>query len=490
MGKVKWDISESAWVVENGVFIEGATLNPNVGGLFEQSTGNFKTVNISETYDALESLTFSINAEGERWWTDPNNQTFGTEKTGGSGGWGIYKQTNIYTTARKYAGKNNLYAVHIFRYPNISSTSTWGGLSLYPPESACAIRGHKYRFSFDYRGYTNGNSIQVYQNYTVGWGDLGIGLPTAWASYAGSYNSWDWAHYSKEFEIQDSLLDWVPGSNRPAWDPNTQYGTGWYAVTYDGYVYRHHPNNANPTLGVSPDLEYPSIWDYRAPMTAGYFSIYNNLKIGFGYETQGTRGTHLFIDNIQLTDITTNTRWKYGPSGWEADNLIEETTYIKATGTAAVTIDSGNGTDVFAVEGNRELYINDTLIYSSAGRGLRLTIIDENTSSVLSDTTYDTYGVDADRTNLANALAGIPDDNLWVLTSYDAINPNTTLDNQMRSMGSVMLVNDGGLYSVYTGGGVRHPYAAVGRGQTLIKEDGANANDNVYKRKGVIDLRV
>ena len=57
-------------------------------------------------------------------------------------------------------------------------------------------------------------------------------------------------------------------------------------------------------------------------------------------------------------------------------------------------------------------------------------------------------------------------------------------------MGSIMLVEDGNEYSVYSGGGVIHPYAAVGRGQNLIKEDGSNAMDAVYKRKGVIDIRI
>jgi len=45
-------------------------------------------------------------------------------------------------------------------------------------------------------------------------------------------------------------------------------------------------------------------------------------------------------------------------------------------------------------------------------------------------------------------------------------------------------------YSLYKGGSYRSPYAAIGRGQQIIKEDGSAQIDNVYKRKGVIDLRV
>jgi hypothetical protein len=198
----------------------------------------------------------------------------------------------------------------------------------------------------------------------------------------------------------------------------------------------------------------------------------------------------VYIDNIQLTDITDNKRWKYGVNGWEADNISDAHMHVFAKGAAHVTQDKGDGTDKFACEGSRVVRINGTDIGVPGGRGLVLSQINALSGAVISQNRYDTYGVDADRTALANALATMTDDDVWILTSYDAINPNTTLDNQMKAMGSVLLVNDGGMYSVYTGGGVRHPYAAVGRGQRLIKEDGSNANDAYYKRKGVIDIRI
>ena len=297
-------------------------------------------------------------------------------------------------------------------------------------------------------------------------------------------------HIEYTYTIQDAYLDWIPGSNQSVWNASTQYSDWYYGVAYNGYVYRHLGGWAAPTVGVTPDQELGTRYYDRFPMTAGYFDVYNNIKIGFSYETQNSRGTHVYVDNIQLTDITNNTSWNLTPDGWESDTLSEETIKIFAKGTAYVGIDSDNG-DRFAVEGPRVLYVNDQLIYEqSGGRGLRLTIIDEATASVLYDDVFDTYGDDSATTSLAHRVAASTSDKIWVLTSFDAINPNTALDAQMRSMKSRLLVNNGSIYSVYTGDGVRHPYAAVGRGQRVIKEDGSNSNDTVYKRKGVIDIRI
>ena len=624
---------ESLFKVENGKLVESDTLGTNVAAKMNRTTGDLEAINVDECPCALDAYGSHINDNGDIWWTDPESQIFGTEKTSGAGSWGIYKQSNIYTTARQFAGKDNKYGLHIFRYPNISSTSTWGGLSIGLPAEA-KLRNHKYRVSFDYRGYTGGANLDVYTCYSVGWCDHAIGLAWGWSNSAGSFDTdWEWKRYEYDYEVQDSLLDFVPGSNRPAWDANTAYGTGnWYSVTYNGYVYRHHPNQPAPTQGVSPDNEMGTAWDWKVAMTPGELDVYRNMKIGFTYNTQNNRGTHVYIDNIHITDITTNQRWKYSATGWEADNLSEGTTHIFAKGTAYMGIDRGDGYDRFAVEGSRELLVNGTSISTPNSRGLTLVVIDEATGNIDSNTNYDVHGSTAARDSLASALANIGSNKLWSLTSFDAIgtSPGTALNEQMKAMGSKMLitsnaVNDinlqydyagnptnsatsGAMYSVYdaneitwkgdvinatrlffrptdkasynlndiyldvrnndttitvtfTGSGVaqshtfnvtsfyksrnssnqveffvadvtriggdggsanvfnassynvanvtisvstgveleysvykngsyRSPYAAVGRGQQIIKEDGSAQVDTVYKRKGVIDLRV
>lgn len=492
---------ESTFLIESGEFNENnPNLNPGVTAKLNNTTGDFEALNINETPDALDAIGWHVNSDGQRWWSDPANQVFGTERTGGTSPWNVYKQTNIYTTARKYAGKDSLYGMHIFRYPNISSSSTWGGLRLYPPAEA-KISGHKYRFSFDYRGYTGTDRLDVYQNFEIGWGSYGIGLPTPWSRSINAFNTWEWQRYEQEFEINDEYLNWTPGQNQQTWNSTSDYTKGYYGVTYNGYVYRRNGGGSSTpyTIGQNPEDTYNSgdrgVWNGRYPMTPGYMDVYRQIKIGFSYHGQDSRGTHVYIDNIQLTDITTNQRWKYNGTSWEADNLAEETIAIKAIGTALVSLDKGDGGDIFACEGNRVVEVNGTNLNVSNSRGLRLTVLDPD-GNVTEDGAgpygggYDTYGLDVHRTMLAERLSQMTDNDIWILTSYDAIRSNADLDAQMKSMGSIMHVEDGNMYSVFTGGGVRHPYAAVGRGQTLIKEDGSNALDNVYKRKGVIDIRI
>jgi hypothetical protein len=119
---------------------------------------------------------------------------------------------------------------------------------------------------------------------------------------------------------------------------------------------------------------------------------------------------------------------------------------------------------------------------------LRLTIFEETNPTVsIFDQTYDTYGVDSERTDLAIKLSSIDDTQIWVLTSYDAIISNSELDGQMRAMGSEIGWQNGTQWSVY-GSGARATYVAVGRGQRIIKEDGSAASEPIFKRKGVIDL--
>jgi len=629
---------ESLFKVENGKLVESSTLGTNVAAKMNRTTGDLEAINVDETYDALEPFGNHINDNGELWWNDPEAQTFGTEKAGGVGAWRIYKQTNIYTTARQFAGKDNKYGVHIFRYPNISSASTWGGLQIFPPAEA-KIPGHTYRFSFDYRGNTGGANLDVYQNFEIGWGNFGVNLPTPWGRSLGSFDTdWEWKRYEEDFTVTSELVNWVPGQNSQVWNSTSNYAKGYYGVTYNGYVYRRNGgSDSTPyTIGQNPETTYNSgdrgVWNARYPMTAGYFDLYRQIKIGFTYNTQGNRGTHVYVDNIHLTDITTNQRWKYNGSGWEADNLAEGTTHIFAKGTAYMGIDRGDGYDRFAVEGNRELLVNGTSISTPNSRGLTLVVIDEATGNIDSNTNYDVHGSTAARDSLASALANIGSNKLWSLTSFDAIgtSPGTALNEQMKAMGSKMLITsnavndinlqydfagnqtnsaasgamysaydaneitwkgdvinakrlffrptdkasynlndiyfdvrnndttitvtftgsgvaqshtfnvtsfyksrnssnqveffvaevtrtggDGGSanvfnassynvanvtisvstgveleYSVYKNGSYRSPYAAVGRGQQIIKEDGSAQVDTIYKRKGVIDLRV
>lgn len=482
--KAKFIQSEKTFHVQSGEIIEVNSLGTGVVAALK-ANDNFEALNIEETLDTTQYMSTNPMDNGWVWYADGFTET--SYNTGGTGNWAIYHQQNMITRARRHAGKTNRYGISLYRPPNSEPTgccTTWGGIVLYLPSQA-KLAGHTYRLSFDYRGYSN-SFMEIINCYTVGWCNLGIGLPMPVYAAASAFDTdWEWRRFEYEWTVTQENLDWTPGQNGTPWSPTVQYGD-WSIVTYNGYVYRKPSWTGQPTLGVPPDQEYPAIWDYRTPTTPGSFDVYRELKIGFNYNVQNDRGTHVFVDNIRVEDVTTNKGFKYNNTTFEANNFRENTIKVFAKGTAFPTL--GNP-DQFRVEGPRELKINDNTIYSiNDGRGLRLTIFEESSpASPIFDQVYDTYAIDSDRTALANQLATVTDNQFWVLTSWDAIISNSALDAQMRAMGSEIGWQNGTQWSVYASG-VRATYAAVGRGQRVIKEDGSSATESVFKRKGVIDL--
>jgi hypothetical protein len=118
---------------------------------------------------------------------------------------------------------------------------------------------------------------------------------------------------------------------------------------------------------------------------------------------------------------------------------------------------------------NRVLTIGDTTIYSGTlGRGLRLTVLSKSDFSVVSDTTYDTYGSTTASDNLATALNGITSAQIGILTSYDAWENQVTanLDSAFLRLGlSKAMATENT--------GSRRPYAAI--------FEGASNSENVAK---------
>ena len=70
---------------------------------------------------------------------------------------------------------------------------------------------------------------------------------------------------------------------------------------------------------------------------------------------------------------------------------------------------------------DREVRINGAANIAGNARGLRLIILNKQNLAVVSNNNYDTYGSSTASTNLANALNGMPQSQLGILTSYDAI---------------------------------------------------------------------
>jgi hypothetical protein len=107
----------------------------------------------------------------------------------------------------------------------------------------------------------------------------------------------------------------------------------------------------------------------------------------------------------------------------------------------------------------RELKIGIQQIYSTTGRGLRLTVIRKSDLLIQSDQNYDTYASSVDSDNLATALDAITDKQFGILTSYDAWETQitTALDNAFLRLGLTKAVTSESI-------NIRKPYAAIFEG--------------------------
>jgi len=104
-------------------------------------------------------------------------------------------------------------------------------------------------------------------------------------------------------------------------------------------------------------------------------------------------------------------------------------------------------------DANRLLKINGTTMYDTSGRGLRLTVVYKDTLVVHYDTTFDTYGDNNAREALATALNAATNDDIVILSSYDAVGWSENLINALIRCGS-----SGVGFDVYG----RLPYALIG----------------------------
>lgn len=101
---------------------------------------------------------------------------------------------------------------------------------------------------------------------------------------------------------------------------------------------------------------------------------------------------------------------------------------------------------------NRLVQLHGATILNAAGRGLNLLVLNRTTLAVVSSTTYDVYTNAANCTALATALNALTSANIVIITSYDAIRIDATLNTALqRCGGSDCTIMD-----------QRTPYALVG----------------------------
>lgn len=131
----------------------------------------------------------------------------------------------------------------------------------------------------------------------------------------------------------------------------------------------------------------------------------------------------------------------------------------------------------FSHAASRKVVLNGTTVNETSARGLTLIVIARDTLVANSTVNYDVYGSEANCDTLATALNALGNDKIVILTSYDAIRINATLNTAIqRCGGSDRIVTDeripfafigipgigknNGLFSMY-GLGASEPYAEL-----------------------------
>lgn len=133
---------------------------------------------------------------------------------------------------------------------------------------------------------------------------------------------------------------------------------------------------------------------------------------------------------------------------------------------------SGNNNPV-----NRYVALNNTELVNNSSRGLTLTIINGANLTHVSSTNYDTYGSTAAVDSLATAITGLTSSQIGILTSLDAWDNLTYINNNLRS--AAIKVGLTQLATTVSALGNRKPYAAIFKGTS----DDANASSkNVIER--------
>lgn len=101
---------------------------------------------------------------------------------------------------------------------------------------------------------------------------------------------------------------------------------------------------------------------------------------------------------------------------------------------------------------SRKVAVNGKVVHESSSRGLTLTVVARDTLVVNSTVNYDVYGSDTNCNTLATTLNALGSDKIVILTSYDAIRINATLNTAIqRCGGSDCLITD-----------ARNPFAFIG----------------------------
>lgn len=192
----------------------------------------------------------------------------------------------------------------------------------------------------------------------------------------------------------------------------------------------------------------------------GAKEVYNRIA-GWAFDS-----SRIWKNNVNLSadgSIVNGTAWKLNNdgSGQIANGNISWNASGTVTFSAAVSLNWSNLVNSGRLyargsglnnPANRIVSLNGSTIVDNGARGFTVTVINRNTLAHISSTNYDVYGNDAACNSMASALNMLASDKIVVITSYDAIRINSTLNTALQRCG-------GNNWTVYDD---RAPYALVG----------------------------
>lgn len=181
--------------------------------------------------------------------------------------------------------------------------------------------------------------------------------------------------------------------------------------------------------------------------SGGYTSASGSITIG----STGIRGMKWRLDSTGAGAIAGSN------IVWDAAGNVTFSAAVSLLWSNAATTAANNGKLYVRGTGlnhsaTRKVMLNGNVVSESNTRGLTLTVIARDTLAVNSTTNYDVYSSDTNCNTLATALNTLGSDKIVILTSYDAIRINATLNTAIqRCGGSDRLITD-----------ARIPFAFVG----------------------------
>lgn len=181
--------------------------------------------------------------------------------------------------------------------------------------------------------------------------------------------------------------------------------------------------------------------------SGGYTSASGNITIG----STGIRGMKWRLESTGAGAIAGSN------IVWDAAGNVTFSAGVRLLWSNAAVVAANSGKLYVRGTGmnhsaTRKVILNGTVVSESSARGLTLTVIARDTLVVNSTTNYDVYSSDTNCNTLATALNALGADKIVILTSYDAIRINATLNTAIqRCGGSDRLITD-----------ARNPFAFIG----------------------------